>query len=367
MERVTEEHFADKTSWKIYENLEKLYKEKEFKFLIKAHELCGVKTWDIIKIWYEIYNKCKNGKRELVFWGIGRDAEGLLECEEKTYHGIGYANWPFLRDLPISVFVDKTCVNKEESDVQLGEKRIPIISPAEAEAKYKNAVFMIGTADFYQEIREEILEFGVKSDDIYGYYDMTGVEISGKQYFDDFFLPQKEEIVIDAGMYRGETLEEFIDWNKGLGYSKIIGIEPDKENYAEAQWLVEHKKLKDIDIRNVGIGSTCMEIKFKANGNSGSHFDENGNESVMVESIDSMVGSENVSYIKMDIEGFELEALKGAKNTIQRCHPRLLVCLYHKPEDVIEIPQYILELDSSYKFYVRIYSNTYMETLLYAL
>ena len=331
---------------------------------MKAHELGEVKTWTIIKTWSDIYSKCKGGKRKLVFWGYGRDARNLLEWEDRICNSIGYAYWPLIRNLPISVFVDR---NEQIKEVILGGKNIPVVSYKEVEANYRDAVFMIGTGNFYQEIRKEILEIGVDGNDIYGYYDMNGIEISKRQYFDDFWLPQKESVMIDAGMYHGETISAIIDWNKGLGYTKIIGVEPDKENYAIAQRWIESKGLKNIELKNVGVGCCGKRYTFMANGNSGSHFMENGNEYVAIETIDFIVGAESVSYIKMDIEGFELDALKGAKNVIQRCHPRLLICLYHKPEDLIDIPQYILELDPNYKFYIRLYSNTYMETLLYAL
>lgn len=359
---ITAENFADKTSWEIYKNLKKLYQSKDLGFLVRAHELGGVKTWKVIKTWSDVYSKCKAGNRKLIFWGYGRDAKGLLEWEKRDR--IGYAYWPRLTDLPISAFVDK---NRKVKEVLLGGNNIPLISPEEVAANCRDAVFIIGTGDFYQEIEKEILELGVYGDDIYEYYDMSGVEINGRQYFDDFWLPRKESTMIDAGMYHGETIVDIINWNKKLGYRKIIGVEPDKDNFIVAQKWIESKKLENIDLKNVGLGSSNKKCAFMANGNSGSHFAENGNESVVVETIDSMVGAENVSYIKMDIEGFELDALKGARDAIRRCHPRLLVCLYHKPEDIIEIPQYILELDDSYKFYIRHYSNTYMETLLYAL
>ena len=82
--------------------------------------------------------------------------------------------------------------------------------------------------------------------------------------------------------------------------------------------------------------------------------------------IDSVVGDDNVTFIKMDVEGSELKALEGAKNTIIRKHPRLAICIYHKAMDVIEIPSYILSLVPEYKFYIRHYNSHMWETVLYA-
>lgn len=69
----------------------------------------------------------------------------------------------------------------------------------------------------------------------------------------------------------------------------------------------------------------------------------------------------------MDIEGSEMEALKGAENTIGKYKPRLAICVYHKPEDIIEIPLKILELNPEYKLYLRHYSYIHTETVLYAI
>lgn len=68
----------------------------------------------------------------------------------------------------------------------------------------------------------------------------------------------------------------------------------------------------------------------------------------------------------MDVEGAELESLKGAKKIIQRDKPKMAICIYHKPEDVITLPVYIKELVPEYKFYLRSYSNADNEMVLYA-
>ena len=105
---------------------------------------------------------------------------------------------------------------------------------------------------------------------------------------------------------------------------------------------------------------------FKAYSNGSSRLEKKGEIKIPVGSLDDMIRDERVTFIKMDIEGSELEALKGAKNTIRNHHPRLAICIYHKPIDVIEIPAYILELVPEYKFYVRHYDSSLEETVLYA-
>ena len=77
--------------------------------------------------------------------------------------------------------------------------------------------------------------------------------------------------------------------------------------------------------------------------------------------------NERVTFIKFDIEGAELEALKGAKGIISSYRPKLAICLYHKKEDYWQIPYYVKELVPEYKLYIRHYSNYSSETVLYAI
>ena len=86
-------------------------------------------------------------------------------------------------------------------------------------------------------------------------------------------------------------------------------------------------------------------------------------------SIDQLVadkGIEHVDFIKMDIEGSELDALKGAEKTIRRFRPKLAICIYHKPDDYITIPKYISELQLGYSFYIDHHMIFLNETVLFA-
>ncbi len=80
--------------------------------------------------------------------------------------------------------------------------------------------------------------------------------------------------------------------------------------------------------------------------------------------LDSVV-KDRVSFIKLDIEGSELEALKGARETIRRNKPRMAICIYHKPEDIWEIPRYIKSLVPEYHMAVRHYMTYLYDTILY--
>ena len=89
---------------------------------------------------------------------------------------------------------------------------------------------------------------------------------------------------------------------------------------------------------------------------------------VQVIDLDSYCSKKGIipSYIKMDIEGAEMEAIQGAENIIKRNKPKLAICLYHKPVDIIEIPLLIHKINPQYKIYIRHYSNCQTDTLLYA-
>ena len=77
---------------------------------------------------------------------------------------------------------------------------------------------------------------------------------------------------------------------------------------------------------------------------------------------------ERVTFIKMDIEGAELESLKGAGRIIIREQkPKLAICVYHKKEDIFDIPEYILSLNPKYKLYLRHYTLGEWDTVLYAI
>lgn len=187
----------------------------------------------------------------------------------------------------------------------------------------------------------------------------------GMQYM-DVFEPMKEEIIINAGACDGRTDLEFLMWG-GDKVKRIYSFEADKSNVEKCkEFIKEH-----CDDRVFLIPKGCWHETAKLSigggvGTPGSYLEEKGEGEIDVTTIDSVVKDEKVTFIKMDIEGAELNALKGAKNTIVKNRPRLAICVYHKYEDFYKIPQYILSLAPEYRFYLRHYSTMECETVLYA-
>ena len=87
-------------------------------------------------------------------------------------------------------------------------------------------------------------------------------------------------------------------------------------------------------------------------------------------SIDDFVegqGAKKIDFIKMDVEGFELNALRGAARTMEKHRPKLAISLYHKPQDFFEIPIYLKDVFPFYRLYLEHYTIFGEETVLYAI
>jgi hypothetical protein len=101
-------------------------------------------------------------------------------------------------------------------------------------------------------------------------------------------------------------------------------------------------------------------------GYSGSNISNSGVNIVQCVAIDQCISDFKPTYIKMDIEGAEYDALLGAKDTICTWKPNLAICLYHKPTDLYRIPLLISSWGLGYKFYLRMYNYSAFELVLYA-
>lgn len=184
------------------------------------------------------------------------------------------------------------------------------------------------------------------------------------QYFDeDILKPVDGEIFVDAGSFDGNDSRRFVDWTHGK-YNRIYAFEPDANNYNNM--IKNCADIGKLVIEPMGLLDTEKQLRFTSGNTENSMFSEEGDVLIDVVSLDNYLQGEPITFLKMDIEGSEYQALEGARRTIENYAPKLAICVYHKPEDIIEIPLKILEINSNYVFYLRHYSYLHTETVLYA-
>lgn len=192
------------------------------------------------------------------------------------------------------------------------------------------------------------------------YLDVLRYKLSGKveylfnceyekeRLYEEIFPLSENEVILDLGAYDGDTIREFLSVTNGK-YKKIIAFEPDSKNFRKLMRKTEN--LADIDRMNVGAWDKEETLYFQKKAARGSRTEKDG---IPVEfrSVDGTV-TDKVTFIKMDIEGAELKALKGAERTIKENLPKLYVCAYHRDEDMYTLPLRINELSPDYKIYYR--------------
>lgn len=180
--------------------------------------------------------------------------------------------------------------------------------------------------------------------------DMIFSEI--KQYFVPEFKLNENSIIIDGGAYDGMTAYEFLSSMKGIG--KIYSFELDKNNYNKFLSNKKHISKDKIIFENLGLGEK-QDIVYYNSLTTASRLSNNNNlgEEGKIVDLDTYVGInriDQIDYIKLDIEGEELNALKGARNIISTCRPKMAISLYHRFNDLWELPVFIKMINPSYKF-----------------
>ncbi len=166
--------------------------------------------------------------------------------------------------------------------------------------------------------------------------------------YSDILKLGDEETIVDLGAYDGDTIREFIEATKG-SYKKIIAFEPDSKNFRKLTEKTEN--LNNIERYNSGAWDKKETLYFAKKGGRNSRTDEDG-VPVEFDSVDNTV-REEVTLIKMDIEGAEMKALEGARKTIEKHKPKLYVCAYHRNEDLFALILKINEISADYKIYFR--------------
>ncbi|MBO5341766.1 MAG: FkbM family methyltransferase [Lachnospiraceae bacterium] len=187
------------------------------------------------------------------------------------------------------------------------------------------------------------------------------------QYIEtDFWTPQENEIFVDVGVYDLQNSIDFVQWAKN-GFEKIYAFEPDPKGYEVAT-----KKIKElpifnnkIELINKGLSAKNGTLKFPAE-YKGSGMHDGEFIDVEVVSLDSYLQGKPVTFVKMDVEGAEMDVLLGMQQTIALHKPKMAVCIYHNHQDIFEVATFLLSIVPQYHFYLRHYNSNETECVLFA-
>ncbi|MDR0498473.1 MAG: FkbM family methyltransferase [Holophagales bacterium] len=322
--------------------------------------------------------------------------------------------------------VTALCDSNKTGTYQVAEVSLPIISPRMLLEDYADALVIIGSWRHENEIKANLTGMGFEPDRIFSFwlpqrmsmdifrrdfqagyewaYDFYQDNISKKlvldrarsyltsqplvpdtehkAYYEPEFVFTDAEVFLDGGAYDGDSIMDFVRAVNG-SYRQLYGFEPDGGSFGKLQEAAA--ELANAKVFNVGLGAYADTRLFHFNGLIASGFaalkyflspqDKFSDTKFETEMKDLMAidkffedhpAEPLPTFIKLDVEGHEAEALLGAAATISRSRPKLAICAYHKADDIYVLPQTIQKIRNDYRFKLRQCDYGYYETVLYA-
>lgn len=219
---------------------------------------------------------------------------------------------------------------------------------------------------FLDTFSEPVLRFGYESPERF---------TAGGSYFyftNDVFRLREDEVLVDGGAYDGDSAAEFVRAcaRRRVSYRHIYCFEPDPGNYQRL--CANTSGYRHVTCFRFGLWSHRSAQRFVSSGRIdafGARIQEGGRPAdTLIETagIDELLPDEAVSLIKMDVEGAETEALRGAETAIRKHKPRLAVSVYHRTSDLYDLPLLVHRMLPDSKLYLRHFGNYFDDTMLLA-
>lgn len=184
------------------------------------------------------------------------------------------------------------------------------------------------------------------------------------QYFNALTLPGLQDrpvVYLDGGAYNGDT---FAEASGQMQLAQAWLFEPDPDNY---RTMVER-------VRAGTVGATCLPcalsdqygiLSFEPGGEAATIV-AGGSQRIVTLALDELLPQQRVDFVKLDVEGAEAAALRGARRLIERSRPVLALSLYHLPRDPWELPALLRSMCPDYRFYLRQHCFNSFDSVLYA-
>ena len=327
----------------------------------------------------ELWQYLKEANKPIVLYGMGNGADKIISVlEEKgiAFKGV-FASDEFVRDkifhghkikcyaslkeelgemiVLLSFGTERQEVleniKKIANDSELYAPDVPVVGTGlfdsayleENRAKY-DMIYNLLADELSKKTFENVVNYKITGDIKY----LLECEVSKNEPYDSFLRLSEKETFLDLGAYNGDTVTDFV--NRVKDYNKIIALEPDIKTFKKLE--KNTSGFENIVLYNALVSDTCESKPFSMKGGRNSLVGEKGDLMKSV-TVDSLKEATKITFIKMDVEGEEVAAIKGAEKTIKNQKPKMLISAYHRTEDLFAIPEKVLAIRDDYKLYLR--------------
>ncbi len=330
---------------------------------------------------FDVYDNIRNTGLPVIIYGMGNGADKITaQLEKRNIPVSGFmASDDFVRGQSFHGFTVKKLSDHEKLyddfviisafGTSLPDVMSHIISLSKKHRLYVPDVPVYGDniwdKDYYIQNREDIeraYEIFADSSSKDVFEKIIKFKLSGElEYLLSSFSDKDEvfcnilklshnESYLDLGAYRGDTIDELLGYTNG-SYEYITALEPDRKTFAK---LKAHTAgMGNIRLYRMGIWSDDMDLPFDGSLGRGSGIRKDGSEMLAVTKIDTLYKRRRLTYLKMDVEGCERQAIIGGIQTLQRDRPKLNIAVYHRSEDIFSIPLLIHDILPGHRLYLR--------------
>lgn len=327
-----------------------------------------------------VWERLKKTKKPVVLYGMGDGADKILGelgrrgiaaagvfasdefCRGQQFRGFDVTNYAQAKEqfgefIVLVAFGTQLPgvmerIKKIAGEQELYVPDVPVAGGGIFDAEYLEAhreefeqAYALLADEHSRRVFESMINYKVSGKPEY----LFGCESSAEEAFRDVLRLGGGESYVDVGAYTGDTIREFIGY--AGGYRNIFAVEPDRKNFAKLLKYAEG--LERVRCFHAAAHEGTGTIGFAVRGGRNSAAGQG--ETVRTEPLDRLLGGERVTYIKYDVEGEELPALKGTEQILRAQKPKLLVSAYHRNEDLFAIPLLVKHIRPDYKVYLRHY------------
>ena len=191
-------------------------------------------------------------------------------------------------------------------------------------------------------------------------------------YFPAGVVPElpPDTTFVDCGAFDGDTVRRFVARQRGR-FGEIYAFEPDAENFRrlrEYAATLPPGATGRVHLLRAAVGARRARLRFDSTGSTASAISDAGGEEVEVMPVQEVVRARDAGtlFLKFDVEGAEAEALEGAAELIKNARPFVAVCVYHRPDDLWELPLRLRSLAPAHHLFLRTQGEDGMDVVCYA-